>query len=271
MCIRDRCVCVVILFHPIAEYKKISPQFHRFQEPDKFPHQNRFLLCNASISGDANLEWRTDSVTVQFFSNSNVTSWSDLSPSVVDTLCLENSPTKEFSIRFENSYLTDSTGAKFLNQEIALVLCDIGQSSSRITYTCYSSDSDAKGPTFTIPPTSSNNFLFPVVATVVAIVLILSLVLLIVVACACVYYSRLKAEPPRMCPIDPHLSATASLITATMAPYDMETTDGSYLEFPRENLEFVKVLGKQHFSSLSLSLSLSLVYVVHSVAALTEH
>lgn len=141
--------------------------------------------------------------------------------------------------------MTDSSRAVFLSQEIALVLCNNHQSPASITYTCYStSNGSAVGPTFTIDnPGSPSTFasyriIVPVVVTVVVIVALLLVVLVVYLR-----RSRVKAKPPRMCPMG---SVTASLLASTLAPFGigLEPVESISFEFPRENLRFVKVLGK---------------------------
>ena len=139
--------------------------------------------------------------------------------------------------------MTDSSRAVFLSQEIALVLCNNHQSPASITYTCYSTSNDsAVGPTFTIynldsPSTfASYRIIVPVVVTVAVIVALLLVILVVYLR-----RSRVKAKPPQMCPIG---SVTASLLASTLAPFGLEPVESISFEFPRENLRFVKVLGK---------------------------
>ena len=142
--------------------------------------------------------------------------------------------------------MTDDSGAMLLSQEIALVVCSDRRSQTATTYTCYStSDSSIEGPTVSLPlPPSASYHISAVVVPVIVIVLLLIAVLIIVLVMVYLRYSRLKAEAPRMCPIE---SATASLIAGSLglATLGLETLDdSSNLEFPRENLQFVKVLGE---------------------------
>ena len=81
------------------------------------------------------------------------------------------------------------------------------------------------------------HIIVPVIAVIVVIVL-LSIVLV-----AYLRYLRLKAEPPRMCPVG---SVTASLIASTLAPFGLQPVENISSEFPRENLQFLKVLGGYH-------------------------
>ena len=160
----------------------------------------------------------------------------------VDNLCQASNQNKAFSIRFENSYLTDdNSGATLLSQEIALVIC--GSQTPSTSYTCYSSDSTVViGPTVSLLPPPPNSYhITAIVVPIAIIIVVLVAVLVVVLVIVYLRYSRLKAEPPRMCPIE---SATASLIAGTLAPFGLEPTENSNLEFPRENLQFVKVLGQ---------------------------
>lgn len=225
----------------------MSPRFfpgYYDQTPQPLHGQNYFLLCNASISGDAHLEWRNGIIPVPFLYSGEISSKSDLSPAVLDDLCGRSLTERVFSIRFDSLNLTHSSGAKLLSEETALVICSGHESD--ITYTCYSSDSSAKGPAFLVTSShSSGSQVAVITAPIVIFVVILLVVVVAVGVTVYLRYSRLKAEPPRMCPIDPHSSVTASLIAATLTPYNFETNESSHLEFPRENLQFVKVLGKQ--------------------------
>ena len=201
-------------------------------------------ICNASIPGDGNLEWRTNSVSIPFINSGGFTSRSNLSLTEINSLCNHY---EVFSIRFKNFYPTDASGATFVSQEIALVVCHRyrSQLSTSVSYTCYSSsDISVNGPTILLQPLPSTSFHITAIAVPIVIIIVLLFVVLVVVL-VIVYlrYSRLKAEPPRMCPIGS--SATASLIAGTLAPFGLEPIESivDTFEFPRENLHFEKVLG----------------------------
>ena len=219
---------------------------------------NNVHFCNASIPVDANLEWRTSNVTVTFLDTIRFPSRSN---AVIDDLCQESSHSGTFFIRFENFNLTDVNNATiYISQEIMLVLCNNRIPQTPTNYTCYSSSNGSveyEGPTVcfnsptsmpptsmppsSIPPSSTSHpvttIVVPIVVTVVIIIYLLIILIMIIV----VRYSRLKSEPPRMCPVG---SATASLLASTLAPFGLEPLpDNNSLEFPRENLQFVKVLG----------------------------
>ena len=208
---------------------------------------NLLYFCNASIPGDANLNWRADSLSVPFINSSRFTNRSNLSLADIDSLCEAPNHEEVFSIRFKNSYSTDASGATFLSQEIALVICHRyrSQLSTSVSYTCYSSsDSSVNGPTILLQPLPSTSFhITAIVIPIVIIIVLLLLVLVVVLVIVYLRYSRLKAEPPRMCPIGS--SATASLIAGTLAPFGLEPIENivDTFEFPRENLHFEKVLG----------------------------
>ena len=246
-----------IIFHFFAAYKQFFPTFHKdyyTQDPMQTPQQNHIYFCNATIPGDANLEWRTDSnVPVPFVNSNRITSRSNLSLTDIDNLCSSQSSNHggTFSVRFKNSYSAYDSGAIYLSQEITLVLCSSNrrQSQPPTTYTCYSTlDRSISGPTASpLDPPSTSYHVSAIVVPVIVIVLLLIAVLVIVLVIVYLRYSRLKAEAPRMCPIV-NESATARLIAESMplATLGMETVDDSSnsLEFPRQNLEFVKVLGE---------------------------
>ena len=126
------------------------------------------------------------------------------------------------------------------------MVCSDHGSQTDTTYTCYStSDSSIEGPTVSVPdPPSRGYHISAIVVPIVLIILLLVAVLVVVLAIVYLRYSRLKSEAPRMCPIE---SATARLLADSfgLATLGMEMIDDSTsLEFPRENLQFVKVLGK---------------------------
>ena len=235
---------IVYLF---AAYKQFSPEFDEDYFTQETPQRNHLYFCNASIPGDANLEWRTDSVSVQVINSDEFSSRSNLSLTDIDNRCQDPGHNKTFSIRFDNSNLTDDSGAIFINQEIALVLCNDRRSQTPTDSTCSStSNISVEGPPVSFPlpsfplppfplPPSASYHITVIVVVVVVVVIILLLIILIVY----LRYSRLKVEPPRMCPVG---SATASLIASTLAPFGLELVENSF-EFPRENLQFVKVLG----------------------------
>ena len=231
-------------------YMKVPPRFHHdhfVSSPQQLlRHQTYVYPCSASISGDAHLEWRTDTRSIPFQYSGEFANASELSPTVLDRLCRESVAGEVFSIHFKSSNLTDDEGALYLSEEIALVICNGHLSEAATRYTCYSSDHSAMGPTFTAIAADTDNNQAVVVASSIAVAIVVLLITLaLMLVCVYQYYSRLKAEPQRMCPIDPHSSVTASLIAASLTPYSFETNDSSHLEFPRENLVFVKVLGKR--------------------------
>ena len=92
----------------------------------------------------------------------------------------------------------------------------------------------SEGPTVSsqLPP---YHIIVPVIIVVVVVVF-LSIILI-----AYLRYLRLKAEPPRMCPVE---SVTASLIASTLAPLGLQPVENNNFEFSRENLQFLKVLGE---------------------------
>ena len=239
-----------------AAYKQFYPQFRKdyfTQDPIQTPQQNLLYFCNASIPGDANLEWWTETDLVPFLNSTTITSRSRSNLSLltdVDDLCRASNHSGTFSIRFENFYMTkhddaDASTYMYLSQEIMLVLCSSRRSKTPTSYTCYSSSNHSvEGPS--VPPLFSPSASYPITVVavpIVVIVVLLLVVLMVVLTIVYLRYSRLKSEAPRMCPIE---SATASLIAGSLglATLGLEPSDDSNgLEFPRENLQFVKVLG----------------------------
>ena len=236
---------ITLKFFVPAAYQKVIPIFLYYdKDSQQFHPQHFFYLCNASISGDAHLEWKTGNVSIPFLYSDEFTSKSNITQSVLEEICQRDSSNKVFSIRFESSLLSYESGAKYLNEEIALVVCSSQHPASVTRYTCFSSDNDVPGPYVLIAatPTTSNQVIV-IAVPVITFVVVLLVVIVTVLVVVYLRYTRLKAEPPRMCPIDGHSSVTASLIAATLSPYIFDSTESSHLEFPRENLEFVKVLG----------------------------
>ena len=92
----------------------------------------------------------------------------------------------------------------------------------------------SEGPTTQPPQPPPYHIIVPIIVIVVIVVL------LFIILVAYLRYLRLKAEPPRMCPVG---SVTASLIASTLAPFGLQPVENSSSEFPRENLQFLKVLG----------------------------
>ena len=224
------------------------------QDSMQTPQGNDVHFCNASIPVDANLEWRTSNVPVTFL---DTIRFPNRSNADIDDLCQESNHSGTFFIRFNLTDVNDAT--IYISQEIILVLCN-NRTQTPTKYTCYSSlngSVEYEGPTVcfnpptsmpptsmppsSIPPSSTSHpvttIVVPIVVTVVIIIYLLIILIMIIV----VRYSRLKSEPPRMCPVG---SATTSLLASTLAPFGLEPVpDNNSLEFPRENLQFVKVLG----------------------------
>lgn len=206
------------------------------------------FTCNAFISGDAHLEWRNDAdgSLVRFLYSGEFANISDLNNATLDQLCShEKSSLELFAVRFNNSYLKDTNNATYINQAVALVQCSHHPLPTSTHYTCFSSDNTAPGTSFTLfVSRSSSTHIVTIAVTLAIFVTVLLLVIVVVVVIVCLRYSRIKAEPRRMCPVPPHIMN--SLISATLTPYIFdEEPDSSHLEFPRENLQFVKVLGKK--------------------------
>ena len=99
----------------------------------------------------------------------------------------------------------------------------------------------SEGPTIQPPQPPPQSPPYHII--VPGIVIVITIVLLLIVLIAYLRYLRLKAEPPRMCPVG---SVTASLIASTLAPFGLQPVENSSSEFPRENLQFLKVLGGYH-------------------------
>ena len=227
-------VCFVVF---LTAYKKEGPFFDDVLQPDSLYPPHYVRLCKASISGDAHLEWRTDMETIPFPDSGEY----NLSSAVLDRLCRDSMSDEPISILLESSSLTNEDGSVYLSEKIALVICNGYQSRGTAHYTCYSSDSSGPGPSFVVRAGVNNNQVVTITVPIAIFIVILLIVLVVVVVVFVYpYYSRLKAEPPRMCPID-HASATAGLVATSP---DFEENYSSHLEFPRENLVFVKVLGK---------------------------
>ena len=233
-----------ILCYTISAYFKYGPLFGDIKQQTYREHL--VYLCNASIPGDSHLEWRNNNNSVSFLNSSELVNRSLLSDATLDELCSRDDLSREvFAVHVNDSYIRDSNGAIYLNQEIALVRCSTHRLSSHTpSYTCFSSDTQAPGPTVTLfPDRSSRVPVVEIAAPLACFVSLLLLVIVVVMINVCVRYSRIKAEPRRMCPVPSHVMS--SLISATLTPYIFdEQPDNSHVEFPRENLEFVKVLGE---------------------------
>lgn len=213
-------------------YKKVGPFFdheHYIHHP-----QHYVYLCNASISGDAHLEWRTGNKTI------NNSSERDLSPAGLDRFCQDRTANEPISILLNSSNLTDTDGSMYLRDELALVICNGRQSRAAARYTCYSSDSSAEGPIFLVPAAVEDNQIVAITVPIAFFIVLLLIVLVLLLLFVYPYYCRLKVEPRRMFPIEP-------LSPGPVSPRGANSEENSHFEFPRENLVFVKVLGKLAF------------------------
>ena len=202
------------------------------------------FLCNASTSRNASLEWRwlkngaTLPIPISNCSSSSITSGAPLSG-----ICEQCSPASMFSIPVGRHYTTYNE-ATIVLQQLELILCDV-QANISGAYFCIASDSLRESPPLKISvdgvPTSDNSNIITIAIAVPLIVVLTVVLATLILAFGCWRYRSFKSEALPMSPIQsfPLHSFTNPALLLQMASVE------DPLEFPRDRLTFVRVVGEQ--------------------------
>ena len=241
---------VVLLF--LTEYFFLEPNFHN-PEPDEIvlaESDNEFLRCNATTSGNADLQWMWNGngsvIPIQVIYG---TSPSNISDSVLTEMCRELSPTAEggvFSIslgRTEVRHYISNSVATVLLQQLGLFLCRV-QANNSGSYFCAASNSARESPHVQIivekstPPVVPGQQDIYIIIGVVSVTAV-ALLAIVILACGYLRYRSLKSEALPMSPMETfplHSYSNPALLQLVASRQDP-------LEFPRERLTFTRVLG----------------------------
>lgn len=239
------------IFSFVAEYLSFPPVFHNPGRPETImlnESSNARFLCNASTSRNASLEWRwlrngaTLPIPISNCSSSSITSGAPPSGT-----CEQCSPASMFSIpvgHTEIRHYTADNEATIVLQQLELILCDV-QANISGAYFCTASDSSRESPPLKISvdgvPTSDNSNIITIAIAVPLIVVLTVVLATLILAFGCWRYRSFKSEALPMSPIQsfPLHSFTNPALLLQMASIE------DPLEFPRDRLTFVRVVGEQ--------------------------
>ena len=174
----------IILF--VVEYLSLPPVFHNPGAESTIvlnESSNGRFLCNATTSGNANLEWkwRRNGATLPI-PISNCSSSSIISGAPLSDTCERCSPVSMFSIpvgHTEIHYYTTDNEATVVLQQLELILCNV-QANISGAYACIASDSTRESAHLEIEssPGNSNTTNAVVVPLIVVLMAALTMLLL---------------------------------------------------------------------------------------------
>ena len=170
----------------VVEYLSLPPVFHNPGAESTIvlnESSNGRFLCNATTSGNANLEWRwrRNGATLPI-PISNCSSSSIISGAPLSDICEQCSPASMFSIpvgRTEIRYYTTDNEATVVLQQLELILCNV-QANISGAYACIASDSSQESAHLEIEssPTPGNSNTTNAVPLIVVLMAALTMLLL---------------------------------------------------------------------------------------------
>ena len=210
---------------------------------------DEFLLCNATTSGAADLQWKWNGsvIPTQVINGTSPSNFSDMA---VTDICRQLSPTAEggvFSIalgRTQVRHYTSNNVATVALQQVGLFLCAVRVNNTG-SYYCVASDSVRQSPHVQIKVNQSSSLpeelglVDPYIAIGVVAAVAVALLAVLILACSYWKYRSLKTEALPMSPMESfplHSFANPALLHLVASRQDP-------LEFPRESLTFIRVLG----------------------------